>query len=534
MVKQIHIDPPYNTDASGFVYKNDYRHASWLSMIADRLLASRAILCREGTFTCHIDENEYERLRVLLENVFGYVGTAIWDKLNPMMGAKELAVQHEYILFCRSEPRAFTVRPENVRLILAMAQKIVSKHNGAFEGAKNEFAEWVRNAVGLTGGERAYQYMDTDGNVYRLVAMTWPNPNPPPHEFFRPLAHPVSGKLCPVPKRGWSLSPSKMDELLAKGEIVFGTDETTQPQRKVYLSEKKALSSVIRNGSRGKSDIENLGLGFSYNHPVTLYTTLIEAGLEEGLVLDFFAGSGTTGHAVINLNREDGGQRKFILVEMADYFDTVLLPRTKKVTFSPEWKDGKPRRMATTEESRRSPRIIKVVRLESYEDALNNIILEAAGGQQALKFEDYLLQYMLRWESHQSETLLNVEKLNKPFDYVLHIHQDGETRIQKVDLAETFNYLIGLDVARRMALADGDRRYLVYKGVTREGQRVSVIWRENEGWEQADYKQDRDFVTKNKLADGVDIVFVNGDSLIPGAQSLEGVFKQRMFASVEG
>ena len=75
------------------------------------------------------------------------------------------------------------------------------------------------------------------------------------------------------------------------------------------------------------------------------------------LGLDFFAGSGTTGHAVINLNREDGGQRKFILVEQGDYFDTVLLPRLKKVTFSPEWKDGKPKRLATPEEAERSPRI---------------------------------------------------------------------------------------------------------------------------------------------------------------------------------
>ena len=79
------------------------------------------------------------------------------------------------------------------------------------------------------------------------------------------------------------------------------------------------------------------------------------------MILDFFAGSGTTGHAVINLNREDGGRRKFILVEMADYFDTVLLPRIKKVAFSPEWKDGKPKRMATAEEAERGPRIIKKV-----------------------------------------------------------------------------------------------------------------------------------------------------------------------------
>ena len=119
------------------------------------------------------------------------------------------------------------------------------------------------------------------------------------------------------------------------------------------------------------------------------------------VTLDYFAGSGTTGHAVINLNREDGGRRHFILVEMADYFDTVLLPRIKKVTYTPEWKDGKPKRMATAEEAERGPRIVKVIRLESYEDSLNNIVFDEAAGQQAMQFDDYLLRYMLKWEARR-------------------------------------------------------------------------------------------------------------------------------------
>jgi len=425
-VKSIHIDPPYNTDSSGFIYKNDYRHSSWLSMMLDRLRMAQRIILPEGTFSCHIDENEYERLRLLFEKKFGYVATAIWDKLNPMMGAQELAIQHEYILLCADESRPFVVKPENVRAILAAADEIIKKNNGIKEKTKNEFTELVKKMKGLTGGERAYQYLDDNGHVYRLVAMTWPNPNPPPAEFFIPLIHPITRKPCPVPNRGWSQSPKKLAELIRKGEIVFGADESTQPQKKIELTENKALSSVIRNGSRGKTDIEKLGLDFTYNHPLSLYTTLFVAGLGNcGMLLDYFAGSGTSGHATINLNREDGGRRKFILVEMAHYFDTVLLPRIKKVTFSPEWKDGKPKRMASAEEAERSPRIVKVLRLESYEDALNNIAFDDPSGQQAMQFEDYLLQYMLKWETRHSETLLNVEKLDKPFSYRLHIHRDG-------------------------------------------------------------------------------------------------------------
>lgn len=86
--------------------------------------------------------------------MFGYVGTAIWDKLNPMMGAKELAAQHEYIMFCSNETRPFVIRPENVKNILSTAQKTIRKHGGVTDQAKSDFTAWVRNAKGLTGGER--------------------------------------------------------------------------------------------------------------------------------------------------------------------------------------------------------------------------------------------------------------------------------------------------------------------------------------------------------------------------------------------
>jgi adenine-specific DNA-methyltransferase len=273
---------------------------------------------------------------------------------------------------------------------------------------------------------------------------------------------------------------------------------------------------------------------FGFPKPVGLVELVTQIGsLETDIVLDFFAGTGTTGHAVINLNRQDQGERRFILVEMGGCFDTVLLPRIKKVTFAPEWKDGKPKRMATAEEAERSPRIVKVIRLESYEDALNNIAFDEPSGQQAMQFEDYLLQYLLQWETRKSETLLNVAQLAKPFSYQLHIHRDGETRAQAVDLPETFAYLLGLYVRKRQALNDNERRYLVYCGTTREGRKAAVIWRETEGWKEKDYKRDKEFVAAQKLTEGMDEVYVNGDSYIPGARALEKLFKERMFAPVE-
>jgi len=146
---------------------------------------------------------------------------------------------------------------------------------------------------------------------------------------------------------------------------------------------------------------------------------------------------------------------------------------------------------------------------------------------------EYLLRYMLKWEAKNSETFLDVEQLQSPFSYKLRIHRDGETREQPVDLPETFAYLIGLEVERRQVLHDGDRRYLVHRGTTRDGRRVAVIWRETKRWTKEDYERDAAFVAKHKLTEGADEVFVNGDSYLPGARSLDSLFKAKLFSTTE-
>jgi len=468
---------------------------------------------------------------------YPYVGTVVWDKLNPMMGGTGIAIQHEYIIWCAREQTSFVGKNDNVKEILAAARKFISENAGVNDTSRQAFANWMKGNSKLSGGERLYNRLEDDGRVYRLVAMTWPNPVRPPDKFFVPLIHPKTGKPCPVPSRGWSRSPEKMKELLDANQIEFGADETTQPQRKVYLSEEsgKPISSILRNGRKGKSEVEAMGLSFDYCHPSSLYEELLAGGMtggEPGLVVDFFAGSGTTGHAAINLTRRDGCKRSFILIEMERYFDTVLLPRIKKVTFTPEWKDGKPKRMVTAEEAERSPRIVKVIRLETYEDALNNIAFDDASGQRAMQFDDYLLRYMLKWETRRSETLLNVEKLAKPFNYKLTVAKDGESAEKMVDIPETFNYLLGLHVTTRKVYDDGGLRYLVYRGQI-DHRQVTVIWRNTDGWQKKDMERDKKFVAEQELTEGADEVFVNGDSFIPNAKALEPVFKARMFSTVE-
>ena len=548
-VKCIYIDPLYNTGQDGFMYKDNYQHSTWLAMMDNLIPHWRSLLTESGSLVSHIDEHEFNRLDQLISMRFGAdqnVGPIVWDKRNPKGDATAIASQHEYLCWAvkdysalKGNKRRLSRRKENAEAIINKANELIALNDGVSDTVRDKFKSWVAKQD-FSGGEKAYSNLDDSGAVYRPVSMAWPNTQQAPAEYFVPLIHPVTGKPCPVPARGWRNPPPTMASLLEQDLILFGPDETTQPARK-YLLQDNMSENVPSLYYYGGSDANlQKDFGYSFDNPKPLrlseYVIAIAASDSRSLVMDCFAGSGTTGHAVINLNRDDGVERKFILVEMGEYFGTVLLPRIKKVTFSPEWKDGKPQRQATAEETAKSPRVMKYLRLESYEDALDSIVFGEKAGQPPLleSSDEYLLKYLLRWETKDSETLLNVAKLTDPFNYRLRVHVNGVRKERAVDLPETFNYLIGLNVRTRIAYDDGGCRYLVYRGETRANPRetVVVIWRATNGWTEPDFARDRDFVVAKKLADGAETVYVNGDSGIPSAKPIEPIFKVRMFASV--
>ena len=270
--------------------------------------------------------------------------------------------------------------------------------------------------------------------------------------------------------------------------------------------------------------MDALGLSFPYCHPVKLYELIIWTVIPEstGITLDFFAGGGTTAHAVINLNRQDKGKRKYILIEMGHHFDTVLKPRVKKVIYAEKWKDTSP----VSRDSNLS-HIIKYQHIESYEDALNNIKFNETERENLL-LDEHQLSYLLGSETRESPTFLDVAELQNPFNYQLNIANGLQTQRETVDLPETFNYLLGISVKTRRCLYDGDRRYLIYRG-TVEQRVVVVIWRDTEEWEQSDWERDYEFIQEHELIISADKVYVNTDSIIPEAESLDPLFKRLMF-----
>ena len=333
-IRCIHIDPPYNTESSGFLYKNTYLHSSWLSMMKDRLILAEQLMAPDSCILCHIDENEYENLFQIF-NILPLEdqGTIIWDKRNPVFGTKTIATQHEYVISHSKGNIKLLARSLNRKTILREAASLIKKHGEVSEKCRKEFRSWVKHKPELSGGERAYSNIDDEGKVYRGVSMAAPAQETSP-KFKDPLFHPITMKPCKVPANGWSRKPETMQKHLEKGLILFGEDESKIPEFKIFLEDYRfgELSSLIPCGEKGKNTIDAMGLTFPYCHPVSLYEQLTWAVIpnSDDISLDFFAGSGTTAHATINLNRKDNCKRKYILVEMGIYFDTVLKSRVKK------------------------------------------------------------------------------------------------------------------------------------------------------------------------------------------------------------
>lgn len=335
-IKLIYIDPPYNTgqdrlyrDAFGRSKGPEHNHATWLNLMYPRLLLAKELLRDDGAILINIDEHEQANLAKICEELFGSrndLGTIVWDKRNPKGDARGIAMQHEYILAYAKDHESLVkahkiMRPKrNAQRILDQAAKIF-RDTPDLELANKKLADWAKAQRDLSGGERAYCKIDENGEVYRPVSMAWPNKKKAPDEYFIPLIHPVTGKPCPVPLRGWRNPPDTMARLIDQGLILFGPDETTQPTRKYYLRDNmmENIPSLLYHGGSDDQLLREMGIPFDNPKVVSIVKEHIRAFTNPGdIVLDFFSGSATTAHAVMELNAEDGGARPFIMVQSAE------------------------------------------------------------------------------------------------------------------------------------------------------------------------------------------------------------------------
>ncbi|MBN8569616.1 MAG: site-specific DNA-methyltransferase [Ignavibacteria bacterium] len=467
-IDTIYIDPPYNTQGAPIAYKNEFRDSTWLSLIENRIKMSINLLYPNGCYHIAIDDFELVRLCEMTDNILkNHNRETIIINHHPQGGmSNNVTRTHEYMLV------------------------YVPNGTDILQGKKKEGDFEYRNFMLAGPGENKSRY-GRPNSFYAILVNPLSNEivgaEPPPmigddyptentQEGYRRV-YPINNKN---EEKVWCRAFSSIQNVINNQEIelsqsgLFRLKVNLDGKRKALMS--NWTDSRYNAGPHGTGLIADiLGTRELFSYPKSIYTMVdaIESSTYHNLkaiILDYFSGSGTTGHATIKLNREDGGNRKYILVEMGAYFNTVTKPRIQKVIYSDNWKTGKPL------DKNGISQIVKYQVLESYEDTLNNLYLQ---NKTELEFsgkakEEYLLQYMLEMESR--EHLFNLEMFRKPFDYQLKVTENNELKPSKVDLVETFNYLIGLYVSKVQRVKD----IKVVEGVTRTGIKTLIIWRDLE------------------------------------------------------
>jgi adenine-specific DNA-methyltransferase len=546
-VKCVYIDPPYNTNSTPIIYKNGYKSSCWSALIYDRIKATQPLLGPQGTLCTAIDDAELDNLSLILKAEFlDYKTTKVAITTNPKGSiTKDFNRVHDYALFTvpRREKRIARTPEENDEL--------------------RKLRRWGENSLRTERRESFYPILIKGGKIVSVGEK--------PSDDFHPSSKNEASddgtiSIWPIDQNGierrWNFGLDSIKKNLwritceeSEGEFdLFVTHEMTVPKT-VWTG------GDFDAGNHGNSLLIDIIGEKIFDFPKSIKTVercvnLAANGEKNGIIMDYFPGSGTTAHAVINLNREDDGNRTYILAEMGDHFDTVLKPRIQKVVYSADWKDGKPTALDTG-----ISHGFKYLRLESYEDALNNLDLGEDRAPDLLGLddqvrEDFLFSYLLDVETRGH--LLNLNRFRDPWGCQLKIHDPhtgrGEARV--VDLVETFHYLLGVTVReiRVQGTKDKPDAFLTIEGENPDGDAILIIWRRLEtnpvveednriDWPVTDNEDLIAFAATNRgTARGLNpadtefrAIYINGDHTLADPNSkincIEEVFYERMFAN---
>lgn len=555
-VSGIYIDPPYNTDGMEIIYKNGYKDSSWLSLLGSRIALGNQLLTEDAVECVMIDDAEYPHLFSMMRQQM------------PLYGIRPVIIEYNHRGRVKSN---FAYTHEYGVWAIPRGKDLITR--------EREISDDIRRNLRRTGTDSTRQSnpgmfygIEVNKRSLEIIGVTEAlgssDPIPQNTSSEIEVIWPIDDEGI---ERRWYYGRDRIMNDVAEGtvwakkirgkiQIHYFQDGKPKHRKTLWYGPQMDSSTY---GTELLNDIFGLGKhNFSFPKSINAVVTSLQAMTysPEAIFLDYFSGSGTTGHAVIKLNTEDGGKRKYILVEMGEYFDSVTKPRMQKVVYSADWKNGKPQNRNTG-----VSQIIKYMRLESYEDALSNIQLSDNGGQlKSLLGEDYLIHYMVDLESRGS--LLDVEAFSNPFAYTMKITDKNECKERPVDLVETFNYLIGLTVTRQSAISyylskpaeapayegavdlvsdlNGQYAFRQIEGTLPDGRRALVIWRTvTEDVIASNAALDAYFTTYRKNAQGRkhDVIFVNGDSNLENlrrsneggtVQMTEIEFKKRMFEEV--
>ena len=526
----IYTDPPYNAKSSEILYKNTFKHSSWNSFMENRISASLPFLKDGGLIEVAIDDYEVKNLWAILEQLLS-IENFISNVLvihNPRgrNDDKFFGTSHEYMLVFSNNKQLSEIKNFQI------TDADIAQYNKSDEISK----------YALTG------YMRTGNNS---------NKHERPNLHYPIYVNPESQELALESKEGWiKLLPINganeektwrwgKDTFLEKWKteiLVSNSNGEWKLQKKRRMTGEGKKPKTIWHDSRYDASTNGImlmkamfGSTNVFSYPKSLYTVedaISISSNDNDIVLDYFAGSATTAHAVIKLNRESGSNRKYINIEVGTYFNSATKPRVLKSIYSEKWKDGMPIGSCN------ASHMLKYHDLESYEDVLNNLSLIQDTKQERLlndsNFKDeYMLSYMLDIESRDS--LLKIDAFKNPFNYKLNITRNNESLETVIDLVETFNYLIGLHVKTIQTI----RGFKVITGVTNHrDEETLIIWRNTEEKNNQDLNE---FFTKMEFStrdSEFQRIYVNGDNHLENLKTgddnwkvvlIEEEFMKRMF-----
>lgn len=525
--RSIYIDPPYNTDAGPIDYKNGYRSASWMALMDDRLKLGRRLMRDDGILCCTIDDYEQKPLGMLLERVFGEKSIAgvVSIRINPSGRPKPsgFAVSHEYGFFVQNSPDSSLDRLD--RTAAQMKRYKESDEDGSYM--------WElfrkRGSNSERGARRTLYYpLFVSEAGIRVPRMTWDEST----RSWIAQEDPKSGETLVFPiddnqiERTWRY---KHDDVNKKPKNFRATKDETGTWT-VYYKYRPANSGVLPTTMwiDSKFSATEHGTGVlkklfkqhdAFSYPKSVFA--VEESLkvsgateDDALVIDFFAGSGTTAHAVLQMNATSDTNTRFLVVEVNKYFEAVTLPRIKKVSASLDWDGGAAQKITGP------GAFVRVQSLEQYDDTLESLdagINEGESGE--LLFQDPAFALRYRLDKTSRAMYCGVDHFSSPFGYQLKRAQGGgEARPCEVDLVESIPYLLGMDVNRLYRESQG----VVILGRNRRSQSVAVFFRDCTADDSAQW-------VAGKLAQHpADRVYTNA----PAGLSFEGCDKLEAIESV--
>ena len=401
----IYIDPPYNTGKDTFIYNDNYRfskaeverlknaigrvekgvslddpsrHTKWINHIAPRLWAARKLLKHTGVLIVSIDEHELPRLWMLLDEMYGEknrLATLIWER-SRKNDANYISEGHEYILLWARDKAAldekmkhlastkewesskgkWRKRKDGADEVLTAYAEAKLKYGDDLKSIQTEITAFFKALPKEHPAKKnRFKKVDTRGLYRSDGSLNWPGGGGPTYDVL----HPKTGLPCAVPSNGWRYpDPEDMQKLINDGRIHFGSNEEKVPSLITYLHEHEMeveKSVIQRDGQRSVLLLSKILGKNSFENPkdhelLAELFNLVTWRDREALIFDPYAGSGTTGHAILAMNAEDGGQRRFILVENGDpankkiardeYTNLITAKRIRRV-LSGNWADNK-------------------------------------------------------------------------------------------------------------------------------------------------------------------------------------------------